>query len=143
MTDIPVPYFLLHQAYTKTLDKEGPRNALWKSTISCSTVSFFCAALLQYISSQDFLKQSIYHSISKAIIFFLFIYQNSNVQLLYTQYWSFISSVLSPKEGAVWFAPIAGIGSITSTIAVSMNSLFVVYIILFLNRIPSLTFLSN
>lgn len=116
---------ILLSTYTKTLDKEGPRKALWKSTLSCSTVSFFCAALLQHINAQDFLKLSTYHSISKGIIFFLFVYQNSNVQLLYTQYWSFISSVLSPKEGAVWFAPIAGIGSITSTIAAASVSYMV------------------
>lgn len=56
---------------------------------------------------------------SRALVFLLFVYQNSSVQLLYTQHWSFLGSVLTEQEGAVWFAPIAGLGSVSSTLAVS------------------------
>lgn len=60
--------------------------------------------------------------LSKCLLFLLFIYQSSNVQFLYTQHWSFLGSIMSEEEGKVWFAPIAGIGSIISTIAASQVS---------------------
>lgn len=52
-------------------------------------------------------------------------FQSANVQFLYTQHWSFLGSILTPEEGKVWFAPIAGIGSITSTLAASHVSIMV------------------
>ena len=61
-------------------------------------------------------QSDVYHHISKAVLFSLFIMQNGFVYLLSTQHWSFLSSVESEKEGAVWFAPIAGLGSIASTL---------------------------
>ena len=53
-------------------------------------------------------------------VFALFVTQNSLVQLLYTQHWAFIGSIgHGKKEGSIWFAPIAGIGSLASTLAAS------------------------
>ena len=57
--------------------------------------------------------------LSQILVFLLFVFQSANVQFLFTQHWSFVSSVLSPSEGRVWFAPMAGVGSITSTISAS------------------------
>lgn len=57
------------------------------------------------------------HGLTKSLLFAIFIFQSANVQFLYTQHWSFLGSILTPEEGKVWFAPIAGIGSITSTLA--------------------------
>jgi hypothetical protein len=54
---------------------------------------------------------------SKPILFILFVYQSANVQFLYTQHWSFLGSILTSEEGKLWFAPIAGVGSIASTLA--------------------------
>lgn len=57
-------------------------------------------------------------SMSQFILVCLFLGENCFVQLLYTQHWSFLSSVVkSEKQGAVWFAPIAGLGSVASTMA--------------------------
>ena len=39
------------------------------------------------------------------------------MQLLSTQHWSFMGSVLTKKEGARWFAPIAGCSSMSSALA--------------------------
>jgi len=61
-------------------------------------------------------QSEIYHRISKAVLFCLFVMENGFVNLLYTAHWSFLSSVQSENEGAVWFAPIAGLGSIASTL---------------------------
>jgi ATP/ADP translocase len=56
--------------------------------------------------------------LAQATIFSLNVAQSSFVQLLYTQHWSFIGSVSKEWQGAtVWFAPIAGLGSIASTLA--------------------------
>lgn len=56
-----------------------------------------------------------YHHLSQGLLFFLFITENSFIQLLFTQQWAFMSSVQSREEAAIWFAPIAGLGSIAST----------------------------
>ncbi|KAL9186927.1 hypothetical protein ACHAXT_010647 [Thalassiosira profunda] len=62
---------------------------------------------------------------SKPLLFVLFVAGNSYVQLLYNQHWAFISSVLTPEEGARAFAPIAGLGSIGSTLAAASVSYLV------------------
>ncbi|KAL7526515.1 hypothetical protein ACHAWF_001802, partial [Thalassiosira exigua] len=59
---------------------------------------------------------------SKPLLFFLFVFQNAYVQLLYNQHWAFITSALTPEEGAKAFAPIAGLGSIASTLAAGLVS---------------------
>lgn len=64
-------------------------------------------------------------TISKVLSFILLMFQSSNVQFLYTQHWSFLGSILTPEEGKAWFAPIAGLGSITSTLAASNVSTMV------------------
>jgi hypothetical protein len=58
-----------------------------------------------------------YHRLSQAISSFIFVAENGLVQLLYSQHWSFMGSVQSKEESAVWFPPIAGLGSIASTLA--------------------------
>jgi ATP/ADP translocase len=64
-------------------------------------------------------------SFSQPILFLLFVFQNAYVQLLYNQHWAFISSVLTAEEGTKAFAPIAGLGSIGSTLAAGMVSTLV------------------
>jgi hypothetical protein len=59
----------------------------------------------------------LFHTISRITLLALFCIQNALVNLLFTQHWSFLSSAQSSQEAAVWFAPIAGLGSIASTAA--------------------------
>lgn len=59
---------------------------------------------------------------SQTLLFLLFVFQNAYVQLLYNQHWAFISSILTPDEGSTFFAPIAGLGSIGSTVAAGLVS---------------------
>lgn len=56
-------------------------------------------------------------NISRTISFSMLVIQSGFVYLLSSQHWSFLGSVQSKEEGARWFAPIAGIGSVSSTVA--------------------------
>jgi hypothetical protein len=58
--------------------------------------------------------------LSKTCIFILFVSQNALVQLLFTQHWAFLGTLgQGKKEASAWFAPVAGIGSVASTLAAS------------------------
>ncbi|KAL3765396.1 hypothetical protein ACHAWU_002314 [Discostella pseudostelligera] len=65
------------------------------------------------------------HHCSQSLLFLLFVFQNSYVQLLYNQHWAFLSSILTPDEGSTFFAPIAGLGSIGSTVAAGLVSILI------------------
>jgi hypothetical protein len=56
-------------------------------------------------------------NVSRAVSFSMLVIQSGFVYLLSSQHWSFLGSVQSKQDGARWFAPIAGIGSISSTVA--------------------------
>jgi len=72
--------------------------------------------------SSNVTSTTIYHQISKGTLWIMFVLQNAFVQLLYTQHWSFLGSIQTSEEAAVRFAPIAGVGSIISTIAACLVS---------------------
>jgi ATP/ADP translocase len=75
---------------------------------------------MRYVESKISESTAPLHSLSRACIFFLFISENAFVQLLFTQHWAFLGSIgQGKKEGSVWFAPVAGIGSLSSTLAAS------------------------
>jgi len=89
-------------------------------------MAFVAMALFQVGRHQD--RVSISEGgriVSRALLFFLFVFQSAYVHFLYTQHMSFIGSVLSPEEGQLWFAPIAGVGSIMSTLSAGSISSFV------------------
>ena len=133
---------LLLLSFSKNLQKFGPRYALSKSTLWGSGFMLFIGISLFYIkhypttaviskiittssssslsSSSSSSSSSWNHIISKCLLFMAFVFQSANVQFLYTQHWSFIGSVLTPTEIASFGSLIAGIGSITSTLAVSI-----------------------
>ena len=122
---------LLLWIYSKMLDASGPSTALRNCTLIYSILLAGCGLFLQSIDSflidsnsppeqqeQELNNDSVaffYHEISKQLLFFLFIAENCFVQLLFSQHWAFMSSVQTKEEAAVWFAPIAGIGSIASS----------------------------
>jgi hypothetical protein len=60
---------------------------------------------------------SICHNLSRAVSFSILVMQSGFVYLISSQHWSFLGSVQSKQDGARSFAPIAGIGSISSTVA--------------------------
>lgn len=112
---------LLLWSYSKMLNSYGPKLALIKSTIYGSSFLLFLGSSLHILSMKEDEVDNAneMHPIkwAKFLLFGAFVFQSANVQFLYTQHWSFLSSVLSPEEGKILFSPIAGLGSITSTLA--------------------------
>jgi hypothetical protein len=122
--------------YGTTLDRGGPSYALRTHTLICAgcqiasgwALKAFDDRLLSIPDDDEFSARAITDVTaqwSRALLFLLFVFQNAYVQLLYNQHWAFISSVLTPEEGTRVFAPIAGLGSIGSTLAAGMVSALV------------------
>lgn len=113
--------------FKKVLQRHGPRYALMQSTLVYATSLLSVALALNYFTTRIDGQQHIRtsntielldtHMMTKSLLFAIFVFQSANVQFLYTQHWSFLGSILTAEEGKVWFAPIAGLGSITSTLA--------------------------
>jgi len=122
--------------YGNTLDRGGPSYALRTHTLICAgcqiasgwALKAFDDRLLSVPDDDEFSARAVTDVTSqwsRALLFILFVFQNAYVQLLYNQHWAFISSVLTPEEGTRVFAPIAGLGSIGSTLAAGMVSALV------------------
>lgn len=122
--------------YGATLDRGGPSYALRTHTLICAgcqiasgwALKAFDDRLLSVPDDDEFSARAVTDVTSqwsRALLFLLFVFQNAYVQLLYNQHWAFISSVLTPEEGTRVFAPIAGLGSIGSTLAAGMISALV------------------
>lgn len=108
--------------YGSILEAKGPRIALVQTTAFCGSALLLAAlsvgAALLWIPQhrhQQQLHQPV-QIILKAIVASLFIFRESYVQLLTTQYWSFITSICAPSQSANWFGPISGLTSILSAI---------------------------
>jgi hypothetical protein len=130
--------------YGKTLHRGGPSYALRIHTWICALMQIIAGWLLisldKYMSLTSSSSSSAQsnagaavsagifvnaHICSQSLLFLLFVFQNAYVQLLYNQHWAFISSILTPDEGSTFFAPIAGLGSIGSTVAAGLVSIFI------------------
>ena len=101
----------LLMGYGKVLEKRGPKGALLKSTLFCAAVvglAAFGLVALEHCGYSDW---------TKFISGPLFVFRESYVQLLTSQYWSYFASVLTPNQSARWFAPIAGLTSMASALA--------------------------
>ncbi|CAB9507975.1 expressed unknown protein [Seminavis robusta] len=101
--------------YGKVLDKHGPRGALIRSTIFCATVVSCSAMAMNLFEAYGTLIMKV--PAAKFVSGPLFVFRESYVQLLTSQYWSFMASALTPSLSAKWFGPIAGLSSITSAVA--------------------------
>ena len=117
--------------YAKTLDVGGPSYALRTHTLICAGTAIVAGWILKYLDSylhsMDHEKEQQHNTTgwSEPCLFLLFVFQSAYVQLLYNQHWAFISSVLTPEEGTKYFAPIAGLGSIGSTLAAGSVSVLI------------------
>ena len=105
----------LLMGYTWLLDLYGPRGALTMTTLSSSSVLFAAAIAIRMLQDSSLTLFSI--PLVKYITGPLFVFRESYVQLITSQYWSFMSSILTPEQSAKWFAPISGLTSITSALA--------------------------
>jgi ATP/ADP translocase len=109
----PVSLLLL-MGYGGILERDGPRIALRKSTLFCAAIMTLAAVATEVTE----MTQAVFFGIPamKFVTAPLFIFRESYVQLLTTQYWSFMASVLTPNQSARYFAPISGLTSISSAI---------------------------
>mmetsp|Transcript_29492 Transcript_29492/g.43557 ORF Transcript_29492/g.43557 Transcript_29492/m.43557 type:complete len:497 (+) Transcript_29492:175-1665(+) len=118
----PVSLLLLI-SYTKALDNYGPRGALAASTLGSASILFMAAMSILMLQNSDISFLGI--PLIKYVAGPLFVFRESYVQLITSQYWSFMSSVLNPEQSSRWFAPISGLTSITSAVAGMNVSLIV------------------
>ena len=122
MTFVSPVSLLLLMGYGRVLERRGPKGALRWSTLFCASV--IAAASLAMAFSEQTGATFFGIPAMKFITGPLFIFRESYVQLLTSQYWSFMASVLSPNQSAKWFAPISGLTSISSAIGgVGVSSL--------------------
>lgn len=110
----PVSLGLL-MMYGRALHRFGPNGALSLTTLLCSGVLSGSAFLI--LSLQNSAATLFSVPLVKLICGPLFVFRESYVQMLTSQYWSFMSSVLTPAQSATWFAPISGLTSIASALA--------------------------
>jgi ATP/ADP translocase len=119
MTFISPVSLVLLLWYGTILDQYGAKMALVYSTLVCAIIIQCCALLIHYgglyNNSYPWLRLS--PLLVRAVTGFLFVFRESYVQLLTSQYWSFLASAMSPSQSAQWFGPIAGLTSLTSTFA--------------------------
>jgi hypothetical protein len=113
--------------YGKMLDQHGPRGALKQTTMLCGGTLIVAAAAIKVL--RDKMNGgptiSMFGSnfpLIKILVGVLFIFRESYVQLLTSQHWSFMASVLNPSQSATWFAPISGLTSILSAVAGLLTS---------------------
>eukprot|EP00560_Eucampia_antarctica_P004692 CAMPEP_0197835884 /NCGR_PEP_ID=MMETSP1437-20131217/27262_1 /TAXON_ID=49252 ORGANISM="Eucampia antarctica, Strain CCMP1452" /NCGR_SAMPLE_ID=MMETSP1437 /ASSEMBLY_ACC=CAM_ASM_001096 /LENGTH=556 /DNA_ID=CAMNT_0043441625 /DNA_START=81 /DNA_END=1751 /DNA_ORIENTATION=+ len=99
--------------YTFCLSTAGPKGALRRTTWLCSLTLILCPVLIETLSRLN----DDYSTIIRIVVGAIFIFREAYVQLLTSQYWSFMSSVLTPTQSSKWFAPISGLTSITSAVA--------------------------
>jgi len=102
---------MLLWGYGQQLDTHGPRGALKRTTtLSVLFISVVTAALY---ACQQFNAPLL---VRQLVIALTFLFQSSYQYLLYTQQWSFVSSVLTPEEGSRWFPRMAGLSSLMCTV---------------------------
>jgi ATP/ADP translocase len=104
---------ILLWGYGRQLRNNGPRVALYHTTLF--SILFIAASclILQLGSSSLGIVPKV---VQQGIIGLTFLFQSSYQYLLYTQQWSFVGSVLTPQEGAQWFATLAGCSSLLSSL---------------------------
>jgi len=102
--------------YGKVLEQFGPKGALKRTTLACATFIIGISGAIAQAQQTNAMLWKTSIPIVKLLSFPLLVFRESYVQLLTSQYWSFMASVLTPNESTKWFAPIAGLTSISSVI---------------------------
>ncbi|GMH98893.1 hypothetical protein TrLO_g14205 [Triparma laevis f. longispina] len=101
--------------YTGLLDAVGPRATLRGTAAFCSAgLAAFAVVISSLVGRNGGGPPG---KLIKFFVFSLFVFREAYVQLLATQHWSFMGSVLNASKGATWFGPIAGASSASSAVA--------------------------
>lgn len=111
--------------YGKILGKAGPRGAIRQTTFLCASALWFAGALVFFLQGMELDPIPIPFignggasiKVIQIVVGALFIFRESYVQLLTSQYWAFMASILTPDQSAKWFSPISGLTSVTSAIS--------------------------
>lgn len=106
---------LLLMGYTNVLDKHGARRTMVQTTSLCSAAIALSAVLIACCHHYQLVYRGI--PVVKFITAPLFVFREAYVQLLTSQYWSFMASILNPSQSEKWFGPIAGLTSLTSALS--------------------------
>jgi len=119
MTFISPVSFVLLLFYGSVLNNLGPLLALKHTTLGCASILGLSSLLISKLDPQiiEGDTTSLLAILTRYTVGALFIFRESYVQLITSQHWSFISSVLTPNQSSTWFAPISGLTSITSALA--------------------------
>jgi len=119
MTFISPVSFVLLLFYGSVLNNLGPLLALKHTTLGCASILGLSSLLISKLDPQiiEGDTTSLLAILTRYTVGALFIFRESYVQLITSQHWSFISSVLTPNQSSTWFAPISGLTSITSAFA--------------------------
>ena len=104
------------------LHKYGPLLALKHTTLGCASILGLSSVILSkldplIIEGGDTTTSPLLAILTRYTVGALFVFRESYVQLITSQHWSFISSVLTPNQSSTWFAPISGLTSVTSAVA--------------------------
>jgi hypothetical protein len=126
MTFISPVSFILLLFYGNVLENLGPLMALRRTTLGCASVLGLSSLVLSKLdklivsdttSSSSSSNNNNIAIVTRYLVGALFVFRESYVQLITSQHWSFISSVLTPNQSSTWFAPISGLTSVTSALA--------------------------
>ena len=127
--------FLLLWWYTGLVEQYGPRSAIWQNTILFTLLNLMGGIMIYSLDTTSTNSDHQHHQhyyyqyqqqLSQGTAIILFISQNALVQLLFTQHWAFLGSIQTNSKS--WFAPIAGIGSLSSTLAAASVGLLAKHI---------------
>ena len=117
-------FLLREQAHRSIFDRLGARQSLRYCTIVYALSVASTGAVLQWCSRGITADNSGNYSlkmISQSWIVFMFVAKSAFVQLLFSQHWSFLTSLLSENDDvsctARWAPIIAGIASVAATAA--------------------------
>jgi hypothetical protein len=128
MTFISPVSFILLLFYGNVLENLGPLMALRRTTLGCASVLGLSSLLLSKLDKLIVISDATTTTssssnnnniaiVTRYLVGALFVFRESYVQLITSQHWSFISSVLTPNQSSTWFAPISGLTSVTSALA--------------------------
>ena len=129
LTGLISPFsFLLWLSLTRLLERDGARKTLHKTTIGSMSFVLAVACSLFLVGHCDFghiVSLSSRQRISQVILALAFLFQNAYQHLLYTQHWSFLSSIVSADEGRKVFGLLNGCSTLFSSFVGAMIPLIV------------------
>lgn len=163
------------KAYATLFDQLGPRKSLLYTTIFYSCIVGIIGIIIELIDpwlisnnnnnnatdddySTTITTSYVLQTLSRILVFIMFVMKNSFVHLFYTQHWSFISSIfhqqskttiktsdqyhnvddndIKADDATTYFPIISGIASISATVCAYGMSQPIIQLIFYINNLP-------